>query len=264
MKKYWAIFALFWQDGLTRRSSFFMERFRSLVVLLSFYYLWETLLTGRESFAGYDRSQMITYIMGMNILRSLVFAGRTDEIAYEINRGELSNYLVKPVNFVAYTFSRDLSVKSINLISAVCEVFVLSTLLKVDLVWPREMLIWAFFLAALVSAVVLEFLLSFIVGCWGFWTAESGGPRFCFELVLEFTAGAFFPLNVLPEAVQSVLKFFPSPYLVFFPLNLFLGKLNASQMILGLATQLTWIIILAVLMRVVWQRGLRVYAAQGS
>lgn len=264
MKKYWAIFALFWQDGLTRRSSFFMERFRSLVVLLSFYYLWDTLLTGRESFAGYDRSQMITYILGMNILRSLVFAGRTDEIAYEINRGELSNYLVKPVSFMAYTFSRDLSIKSINLASAVCEVFVLAAILKVQLVWPQQALTWLFFLTALVSAIVLEFLLSFLVGCWGFWTAESGGPRFCFELLLEFTAGAFFPLNVLPETVQAVLRYFPSPYLVFFPLNLFLGKLSLSQMAIGLVTQFTWIAILAFSVRMVWQRGLRVYAAQGS
>src|SRR5215831_17550985 len=131
MKKYWFVYSLYWQEGLSRRASFLMERFRSLVVLLSFYYLWAALLTNRSSFAGYDRSQMITYVLGMNILRSLVFAGKTDEIAWEINRGVLSGYLLKPVNFMTYTFSRDLSEKSINLLSAVCEVFVLSKVLKI-------------------------------------------------------------------------------------------------------------------------------------
>src|ERR1700716_467810 len=126
MKKYWFVYSLYWQEGLQRRASFFMERFRSLVVLLSYYYLWATLLANRSSFAGYDRSQMITYVLGMNILRSRVFAGRTDEIAWEINRGTLSGYLLKPVNFMAYTFSRDLSEKSINLLSALIEVCVLS------------------------------------------------------------------------------------------------------------------------------------------
>jgi len=76
MKKYWFVYSLYWQEGLSRRASFFMERFRSLVVLLSFYYLWSALLAHRTSFAGYDRSQMITYVLGMNILRSLVFAGK--------------------------------------------------------------------------------------------------------------------------------------------------------------------------------------------
>jgi len=264
MRKYWFIYSLYWQEGLQRRASFFMERFRSLIVLISFYYLWSTLLANRTSFAGYDRSQMITYVLGMNILRSLVFAGKTDEIAYEINRGVLSGYLLKPVNFMAYTFSRDLSEKSINLLSALLEVLVLSKILKAPLAWPHRWETWFLFLFALIGAVLMNFMLSFVVGCWGFWTAESGGPRFCLELLLEFSAGAFFPLNVLPLHIQQILERFPSPYLVFFPLNIFLEKLSPHQLIAGFGTQFFWVAALAALTRVVWMRGLRTYAAQGS
>src|SRR6266850_1092032 len=81
MRKYWFVYLMFWQEGLQQRASFFMERFRALVLLISFYYLWSALLAHRSSFAGYNRSQMITYVLGMNILRSLVFASRTYEIA---------------------------------------------------------------------------------------------------------------------------------------------------------------------------------------
>ncbi len=264
MKKYWFVYSLYWQEGLSRRASFFMERFRSLVVLLSFYYLWAALLANRSSFAGYNWAQMITYVLGMNILRSLVFAGKTDEIAWEINRGILSGYLLKPVNFMTYTFFRDLSEKSINLLSALIEISVLSWVLHITLAWPRNPLSWLLFLISLVGAVIMNFLLSFIVGCWGFWTAESGGPRFCLELMLEFSAGAFFPLSVLPGPIQNILQHFPSPYLVFFPLNIFLEKLNPSQIATGFATQIFWILALAGLTRLVWMRGLHAYAAQGS
>ena len=264
MKKYWFIFSLYWQDGLQKRASFFMERFRSLVVLLSFYYLWSTLMANRTSFAGYDRSQMITYVLGMNILRSLVFAGQTDEIAWEINRGVLSGYLLKPVNFMAYAFFRDLAEKSINLLSAVFEVFVLSKILGIAISWPHLGMTWIYFMGALGGAVLMNFLLNFIMGCWGFWTAESGGPRFFLELVLEFSAGAFFPLNVLPAHIQTVLKTLPSPYLVFFPLNLFLEKISLHEIAAGYAVQFGWIVILAAMTRMVWIRGLRAYAAQGS
>jgi ABC-2 type transport system permease protein len=264
VKKYWFIYSLYWQEGLSRRASFFMERFRSLVVLLSFYYLWDALLANRTSFAGYDRSQMITYVLGMNILRSLVFAGKSDEISWEINRGILSGYLLKPVNFMAYAFFRDLSEKSINLLSAIIEIAVLTWVLHIQISWPQHGSTWLFFGISLVGAVIMNFLLSFIVGCWGFWTAESGGPRFCLELILEFSAGAFFPLNVLPGSVQTILQKFPSPYLVFFPINAFLEKLNPSQITAGLMTQLIWILALAGLTRLVWMRGLHAYAAQGS
>ena len=264
MKKYWFIFAIYWQEGLSRRASFIMERFRALVVLVSFYYFWSALLKNRTSFAGYDRSQMITYVLGMNVLRSIVFATRTEEIASEINHGRLSSYLLKPVNFMLYTLFRDLSEKSINLVSSVIEVFGLIFLFHVHLQWPPNFQSWILFAASIVGATWLYFILSFMTGCWGFWTSESWGPRFLLELFLEFTAGAFFPLDVLPPLAQHIIKSFPSPYLVFFPLQLFLGKLNQQQMINGFLTQAFWILAISGMARWVWSKGMRNYSAVGS
>jgi ABC-2 type transport system permease protein len=264
MRKYWFVFSIFWQEGLTQRASFYMERFRSLVVLLSFYYLWSTLLAQRPSFAGYDRSQMLTYVLGMNILRSLVFAGRMDEIAWEINHGRLSAYLLKPVNFAAYSFSRDLSEKSINFISAVFEVFVLCLIFHVKLRRPEHLSTIPLFFLSIAGAILINFFLSFIVGCWGFWTAESGGPRFCLDLFLEFTAGAFFPLDILPSYLQHILRGFPSPYLVFFPLHIFLEKMDSRLLVGGFAIQFLWIVLLGIAAKLVWERGMQAYAAEGS
>src|SRR6267142_5728762 len=157
MKKYWFIFSIYWQEGLTRRASFIMERFRALVVLISFYYFWSALLKNRTSFVGYDRTQMITYVLGMNVLRSLVFATRTEEIASEINHGRLSGYLLKPVNFMFYTLFRDLSEKSINLVSSIIEVLGLILLFHVRLQWPPDLASWLLFLVSIVGATWLYF-----------------------------------------------------------------------------------------------------------
>src|SRR5258706_16198720 len=242
MRKYWFIFSIYWQEGLTRRASFIMERFRALVVLISFYYFWSALLKNCTSFVGYDRTQMITYVLGMNVLRSIVFATRTEEIASEINHGRLSGYLLKPVNFMLYTLFRDLSEKSINLVSSIIEVFGLIFIFHIQLHWPPNLSSWLLFAASIAGATWLYFILSFMTGCWGFWTSESWGPRFLLELFLEFTAGAFFPLDVLPDLAQKIIKCFPSPYLVFFPLQIFLGKLNSYQIMNGFLTQLFWMI----------------------
>src|ERR1051325_3861296 len=264
MRKYWFIFSIYWQEGLSRRASFLMERFRSLVVLVSFYYFWSALLKHRTSFVGYNRTQMITYVLGMDILRSLVFATRTEEIDSEIKHGRLSSYLLKPVNFMFYTLFRDLSEKSINLLSAIIEVTGLTIIFHVHIQWPVNWQSMLLFCGTALGAMWLYFMLSFIVGCWGFWTAESWGPRFLLELILEFTAGAFFPLDVLPRVAQEVIKAFPSPYLVFFPLQIFLGKLNSQQIINGILTQAFWIICLSGLARLLWIKGMQVYSAVGS
>ena len=241
-----------------------MERFRALVVLVSFYYFWSALLKHRTSFAGYDRNQMITYVLGMNGLRSIVFATRTEEIASEINHGRLSSYLLKPVNFMLYTLFRDLSEKSINLVSSIIEVIGLILIFLIKLQWPQDVHTWLLFLASIAGATWLYFILSFMTGCWGFWTSESWGPRFLLELFLEFTAGVFFPLDVLPQLAQQIIKSFPSPYLVFFPLQIFLGKLNSTQIINGFLTQMFWILAISGLARRVWSKGMLNYSALGS
>lgn len=264
LKKYWCVFSIYWQEGLSRRASFIMERFRALVVLISFYYFWSALLRNRTSFAGYDRSQMITYVLGMNVLRSLVFATRTEEIAGEINHGRLSGYLLKPVNFMLYTLSRDLSEKSINLVSAIIEIFGLIYLFHVQVHWPCTIAAWGLFIMASLGATWLYFILSFMTGCWGFWTSESWGPRFLLELFLEFTAGAFFPLNVLPAMAQKIIQAFPSPYLGFFPLQIFLGKLDSTQIINGFLIMGFWILAISGMARWVWIKGMEVYSAAGS
>ena len=264
MRKYWHIFLIYWQEGMSRRASFIVERFRALVVLISFYYFWSALLKGRSSFVGYDRQAMLTYVLGMNVLRSLVFATRTEEIASEINHGRLSAYLLKPVNFMLYTLFRDLSEKSINLVSSIIEVFGLMFIFGVKIQWPQSPMIWLCFLLSTLGAVWLYFALSFMTGCWGFWTSESWGPRFLLELFLEFTAGVFFPLDVLPQLAQQIFKCFPSPYLVFFPIQIFLQRLPPSQIFQGLLIQGFWILAISGLTRWVWVKGMQNYSSAGS
>ncbi len=264
MRKYFQIFSIYWQEALTRRATFIVERFRALVVLVSFYYFWDAILKTRTSFAGYDRNQILTYVLGMNVLKSLVFSTRTEEITAEINHGRLSSYLLKPVNFMLYTLFKDLAEKSINLVSSIVEVLGLIWFFGVQIHWPTSPLTWLALSASTLGAVWLYFIISFATGCGGFWTSETWGPRFLLELFLEFTAGTFFPLDVLPLSAQKIFMALPSPYLIFFPIQIFLGKLNSHQIINGLCIQTFWIFAVSAIAYVVWEKGIKVYSAAGS
>jgi len=264
LRKYGFVFSLYWQEGLAQRASFVMERFRALVVMTSLYYLWSALLRNQTSFAGYSRPQILTYVFGMSLLRSIVFASRTDEIAMEINQGRLSGYLLKPVYYFVYTFSRDLAEKSTNFISSIIEISGLYLIFHVVLAWPRSWQTWVLFILAVTLAMFMNYLLNFMVGCWGFWTSESSGPRFLLALIMEFTAGAFFPLDILPLHIQHILQWFPSPYLVFFPLNILLEKADMHQIINGFTAQIIWIMVLSLMARLVWVRGSANYGAEGA
>lgn len=264
LKKYRLAYSLAWQRELEYRSTFLMARIRSLTLLVSFYYLWKTLLAGRETFLQYTLTQMLTYAFGMHLLRALVLSSRGWEIISEINSGRLSAYLLRPISHMGYWVSQDLADKTINLASALLEILLLVTVLQATLYLPHRAVTYALFVLAVLGAMTMYFLLSYLVSAAGFWTAESGGPRFCLELFLEFTAGAFFPIDILPRVAQAAFHALPSPYLVFFPLNVWLERFPPEIVLRGFLMQALWIAALTWLVTVVWRRGLRLYGAEGG
>ena len=263
MKKYLTLFGLSWQKQLEVRSDFLFERARSLSILISLYFLWSALLANRTDILGYSREQLLTYVFMMTFLRALVLGAVTDRIPMEIAQGRLSDVLLRPLSHLAYWGTQDAANKCLNLVSAVLEVSVFALLVGAPFFVPRDPATWAAFALATVGGMVLYFQMSYLLGVIGFWTAQSWGPRFCFEIVLEFAAGAYFPIDLLPEAAQRFLSWLPFPYLIFYPVSIYLERVPASDALMVFARQALWIVILTVAVRWLWGRGLRRYAAEG-
>jgi len=58
--------------------------------------------------------------------------------------------------------------------------------------------------------------------------------------------------------------FTPFPYLMFFPVNVYLGKMNGPELWAGLAMQAFWVAMAYLLARFVWSRGIKRYSAVGG
>src|SRR5262249_44674628 len=69
VRKYLHVFSIGLQNVLQRRSSLIMDRVGGIAVMLTLYYFWSSLLAGKDSFAGYSRVQMLSYVLVMNLLR---------------------------------------------------------------------------------------------------------------------------------------------------------------------------------------------------
>jgi ABC-2 type transport system permease protein len=261
LAKYWTAYKLALQEAFQLRWSLAMDRVRGLALMLSLYFLWVSLLKTQGSFLGYSRAQMLTYVLGMSLLRALVLSGKGWELIQEISSGKLSSYLLRPIDYFAFHFSRELAAKTLLGLSAIVEIAVLVALFRAPLYWPSlSAALGALVLAA--GAMVLYAELSLLVCSAAFWTSESIGPLFLFELILQFAAGAFFPLDVLPASVQAGLRLTPFPYLVYVPLETYLERGPAIGPSLAIAC--IWIVALYAALRSVWSVGLRDYAAEGG
>lgn len=262
--KYLTAYGLALQQVLQRRATLFMDRLGGIAIVLSLYYFWAALLQGKDSFLGYTQPQMLSYVLMMNVLRSFVFTGRGWEVVGDIAHGRISSYLVRPIDFHFYSLSLDLAQKTVHVLASFLEVGVLLVLIRAPVYLPRDPSTWILFLLAVALSSLLFFFLEFMVCSLAFWTSESGGPLFCFELFLQFAAGTFFPLDVLPAAVQRALHFTPFPYMVFFPINIYLERLDWAGAWKTLGLELAWLAFFYWAAKTVWRRGVANYSAEGG
>ncbi len=230
---------------------------------LTIYFLWLVIIPPGKTLLGYSQSLMLTYILGTSLIDSIVLSSRTYAVGEEINNGNLLNFLLKPINYFAYWFSRDIGDKSMNVCFSAVELTLIFIILKPPFFIQTNPFYLLFFILSAVLALSIYFFLNFLLGLIGFWSPEVWAPRFIFITLLGFFAGSLFPLDILPKSIFAVLKFLPFTYLLYFPVKIYLGQLNFPQVLTGLLISLVWVFVIYFLLKFFWQKGLKNYTAYG-
>lgn len=264
VNKYIVVAKNTWAEMLTYRLNFVMWRVRGIVFLLSLYFLWLAVIPEKGLLFGYTRSLMLTYVLGSLIVNSIVVSSRSYVIGDEINQGNLSSYLIRPVNYFFYWFAKDLGDKVMNLTFALVELTILFFILRPPVVLQTNPIYIIPFLLALAIGIVLYFFSNLLLGFIGFWSPEVWAPRFIFFMISSFFTGVYFPLDILPKTVFAIFQFLPFPYIVYFPLKIYLGQLSSKEILIGIVVSLAWVGVFYGVSRRIWQKGLKVYTAYGN
>lgn len=265
LRTYIQVASLGWQSGFVYRLNFVMWRVRNVIQLIAIYFLWNAVLSRNPDAFGYTSTQLLTYIIGTSLMRAIVMSSRSIDAQSEISSGDLSNYLVRPINYFHYWFSRDVADKLLNILFSIAEITLLFIWLKPPILVQTEPLFLGGFLLAAPLAMLMYFFFSFLVSMTTFWIPESGGwgQRFFIMIILEFFAGGLFPLDILPQPLDTILGKLPFAYFLNTPLQIYLGRLTSGEIIVSLASMAIWILLLRAMAYWVYERGLRVYGAYG-
>lgn len=110
MRKHFTVFTLSWQNELIYRLNFILWRVRNILRLLMTYFLWAGVFTVSARVYNYTQADMVTYIfLVLFVQTAIVSAPSADNIGGEIGTGDISNYLVKPLSYLKFWFTRDLA-----------------------------------------------------------------------------------------------------------------------------------------------------------
>jgi len=266
VKKYLSVFRISFAQEFAYRLNFIMWRVRNVMQILLLFFLWTTVFSesGRTIF-GYNKGEILTYVFGVLIVRAIVFSARAVDVAGEISTGDLTILLLKPINYFKYWLTRDISSKALNLAFATVEITILFSLLRPQFFFQTNGYSLLGFGISLIIAILLFFSILMTTNFVAFWAPQVawGAQFFVIVVIADFLAGVLFPLDILPSVVQKILLFTPFPYLIFFPIQVYLGKIIGGAMWGGILISIIWLSILLALTNKVWHRGLLVYRAEG-
>lgn len=256
------------QNTLAYRMNFLFRAVFTLIPLLANILLWKTIFSDKaegDMVGAYNLSQMVSYYLLILIVNSMTAVNEDDwQIAADIRNGVISQFLLKPMDYLAFRFSLFLANRLIYILVATIPV-------GLFLLWQRNYWTTPVSMEALMLSILslsltglLQFLISFTMALLAFWVLEVATFIFILYAFEYIAGGHLFPLDLLPTWLETLLYWTPFPYLLSFPVLIYLGRVEGQEMWNGIIVQTVWLVIAFVTARFVWNRGIRSYTAVGG
>src|SRR5882757_1366370 len=268
MKKYLHVINIGFQNNLQYRVNYLTRTLFSFIPLFAMVSLWRTIYSGNSGAGahnGFTEAQMVFYYMLVAVVDVFTAVNEDDwQIAADIREGNISQFLLKPVDYLWYRLCLFFSGRVTFVMMAGVPLAVFIFCFRNYFVAPAGGLALAAFLVSLVLTALLQFFLSYSMALLAFWVLEISTFIFILFAFEYLASGHLFPLDMLPPALQHVLAFTPFPSMLYAPIGIYMGKLAGNDIGTTLLTQLFWVLMMYGLARFMWRRGIKKYAAFGG
>src|SRR6266498_1070173 len=245
--KYVSVFNIGLQNTFVYRWNYFLRALFGLIPLAGTVFLWAAVFKERGGgLHGYDYGSMIYYYLLIILVSNLVTPTEDEwQIAADIREGQINALLTKPMSYLAYRFSIFLSGRLVYTFVTLPLIYVLTTV-------------------SILMAAFIQFFITYSLAMFAFWILEITTIVFIVYSFEYFLGGQMFPIDIMPSAIQAVMKWLPFYYELFCPIAIFLERLRGSELAQALAIQTGWLFLTWAVARTMWHRGLRHYQAVGG
>ena len=268
MKKYWHVINVGIQNNLTYRFNFLARAVFGLIPLIAMLYVWRKIYSGKGAgsmVGSYSLAEMISYYLLTTVVDALTAVNEDDwQIAADIKDGNISQFLLKPIDYLWYRLCLFLSGRVTYLAVAMTPLTIFILYLHQYFVLPPNWAAFGGFLISTVLTALLQFFMSYSMAMLAFWVLEVSTFIFILFAFEYLASGHLFPLDILPPGLEQALYFTPFPYQLYFPVSIYMGKASGADMLRGLLIQGLWVFAAYCAARFAWRRGIKKYSAVGG
>ena len=224
--------------------------------------VWLNIAKGR-SLNGFDENAFVAYYLAVAWVRRINFVWIIHDIEDRIRTGELSPFLLRPLDFAHHIFTKVVAVRLYNaiIIGVVVGIIVLLIPGQQFDIRPLNLLLFVF---VTIIGFGFEFLAQYIAGTLAFWTTQVQRIHDVWWFAKTLLGGFLLPMSLLPPQAQAIAQWLPFQISIGLPVEILIGRATPERIVFGLAVSSVWIIAMFIGSRLLWRAGLRSYGAVGA
>ncbi|MEK6962912.1 MAG: ABC-2 family transporter protein [Nanoarchaeota archaeon] len=224
------------------------------IVLFVFVHIWQAIYAGKLTIEGFSIAQMIWYLALAEVIVFSAGGQGIERIGEDVKSGIIASSLTKPINFVGKEFA--------VLLANFIYTFLISGFIAFAVAYflvgpiPFHFANLPMLLVMIAGAAVLNFTLVIFFGLFAFWFEDVSSIYFIYQKLIFIMGGMLVPIDVYPIWVQGIVKYLPFSFITYMPAKLFV-HFEWSAFLTGMIGQLAWILVGAMLLKVIYDKGIK-------
>jgi len=264
MAKYWHYFKVGYLILSSYRSTVFFGLLRHFVIVSMSIFLWGTIFRQKSMIDGFDFRLVVTYYIFVEIIDIFYTTTAARVTSRDINKGDLNNYLTKPINYWAYLLFYGFGSMT-NYVLLGIAAFIIGGLFFPNLIYfPTNYWLTPLTILIIIVSAILYNQIFYVVGLVTFWISDNSQFRSGIKQLVGVLGGRWIPLTFFPSSILTILSFTPFPFLFNYIFKVFSGSLSFGEIGALLTKELIWLAGLMWLGNILWKKGLKRYEAFGK
>lgn len=226
--------------------------------------LWTRLAADRSPLGIYDLGNLLRYYLVTRMLATVISFETDWSLWQDIKNGNLSQYLMRPINCLLFRFLRQMGQDAVKAMSFPVLIGVGYLMVPGALFLPTRFDSLILAAISVINGLILARLLSYLRGAIAFWLHDSGPFAWIDRMAIGVLSGYYLPFGVLPPGLRRVVLVLPFQSLLSTPAEILLGVLDGATALRLVVRNLGWTVVAGIGLSIVWRRGLRRYEALGG
>ena len=261
MKKYLYIFKYTFINELSYFSKVVFRVVSYFLHIFVFYNVWKYIYQDNNVIAGFSLNQMMQYLILAELFMMADSRVARKRPIEEIKSGSITYIMNKPYSYIGYVFTTYLAEGFIRLIVMV-PVSLIFGILFVGTLQDFNIKFIGFMIISFIIGYSLNGLIQILISLFAFFMEDATPMHWLYnKIVLIF--GVFFPIDMMPHALQGILKYTPAYVVSYGPTKLAVDfdLMNAIKI---LGAQSIYLIIVLILVNFIYRRGVKKLNVNGG